>query len=48
MKKMMKRIGAIALSCVTMFCITSCKQKATLTMIEKDGYTGINAMIGNE
>ena len=25
MKKMIKRIGAIALSCMTMFCITSCK-----------------------
>lgn len=39
MKKIIKRIGAIALSCVTMFCITSCKDKDLFTIIQKDGYT---------
>ena len=39
MRKIVKRISAIALACMTIFCTTSCKKKNLFTIIEKDGYT---------
>ena len=34
-----KRIGTIILSCMIMFCVTSCQQKDIYTKVENEGYT---------